>query len=268
MDYREALVAERRSVGASEGDAMLKPRLLAMLFMSAWLVGCSPGPPGPKGDAGPVGPQGIKGDTGHAGPAGVAGAQGPQGPAGQQGLQGLQGAAGPPGQGSPIRVVRSDCDSTGCTVACSEGEFLLTAYCGPTRRLAIFPSEHSASCQRHDTENSPLVAACAMVSPQAATVARTTQPAVATPRDLPQLDVGANCRGQAEGNKKTFESCMADEQRARDTIAREWGEFAKPDQTNCAKVTEIGGTSSYIELLTCLEMAREERKLDKNATQK
>jgi hypothetical protein len=107
-----------------------------------------------------------------------------------------------------------------------------------------------------------------MVSPQTATVARTTQPAVATPRDLPQLDVGANCRDQAEGNKKTFESCMAEEQRARDTIAREWGEFAKPDQTDCTKVAEIGGVSSYIELLTCLEMARDARKSDKNATQK
>jgi Collagen triple helix repeat (20 copies) len=239
--------------------------LLFALVLSAWLVGCSEGPPGPKGDPGPVGSQGIKGDTGPAGTAGVAGAQGPQGPVGQQGPQGPAGQQGPPGQELPIRVVRSDCDSKSCTVACGEGEFLLTAYCGPTRRLAIFPSEHSASCQQREAENSPLVAACATVSSQAAAVARTTQPAVATPRDLPQLDVGANCRGQAEGNKKTFESCMADEQRARDQIAREWGEFAKPDQTNCTKVTKIGGTSSYIELLTCLEMARDARKLDKDA---
>lgn len=235
-------------------------RLRAAFVISAWLVGCSEGPPGPKGDAGPVGSQGIKGDTGPAGPAGQ---QGPQGP------QGLQGAAGAPGQGSPIRVARLDCDSTGCTVACSEGEFLLTAYCGPTRRPAIFPSEHSASCHRHEAENSPLIAVCALVSPQAAAVARTTRPADATPHDLPQLDVSSNCHSQAAGNKKTFESCMAEEQRTRDQIAREWGEFAKPDQTRCAQVSSLAGTpQSYIELLTCLEMARDVRKLEKNATQK
>ena len=87
-------------------------------------------PPGPMGYAGPPGPPGPKGDP------------------------------GPPGG---IRVVRSNCDETTCTVQCGEDEMLLTAYCGPRRNAAIFPSERSATCRSQVPANNPLVAACAMM---------------------------------------------------------------------------------------------------------
>src|SRR5215470_3697767 len=120
-------------------------RSLTAIALALGVVACGQAQPGPQGAQGPAGAQGAKG---------------PPGPQGPQGSQGLQGSASPPGQGSLIRIVRSNCDSADCTVACSDGEFLLTAYCGVTRAPAIFPSEHSASCHRHEPESSPLVAAC------------------------------------------------------------------------------------------------------------
>lgn len=141
--------------------------LIVAILLCAWLAGC--GQQSPQGERGPAGPRGEKGDVGPPGPIGQAGPQGRPGP------QGPQGPAGSPGQGASIRVERSECYSPGCVVACREGELLLTAYCGPERAPAIFPSENSASCPRKETErrrngtkNSPLVVACAVVSSQTA----------------------------------------------------------------------------------------------------
>lgn len=148
----------------------------------------NPGPIGPQGPKGDVGPQGAKGDPGPVGAAG------PAGPSGRAGPQGPQGPAGPAGSGSAIRLVRSDCDSTGCSVTCGEGESLLTAYCGPTRRPAIFAGEQSASCATRGKKDRPLVAACASVAPAVAAADRATAPGFARSRESLPSGVGANAR--------------------------------------------------------------------------
>src|SRR5215203_773472 len=79
----------------------------------------------PKGEPGPSGPPGEKGEPGPAGPAGPMGPPGPSG----------------------IRVMRSNCDPTRCSVECAEDEILIEAYCGPRRAPAVFPSERSATCR-------------------------------------------------------------------------------------------------------------------------
>jgi hypothetical protein len=143
--------------------------LIVAIVMCTGLAGC--GQQSPPGERGPAGPQGERGDAGPPGPMGKAGPQGPPGP------QGSQGPAGSPGPGTSIRVERSECYSPGCVIACRERELLLTAYCGPERASAIFPSENSASCPRketrrgrNETKNSPLVVACASVSSQTAAI--------------------------------------------------------------------------------------------------
>jgi hypothetical protein len=229
------------------------------------MVGCGQGQPGQHGDPGPPGPLGAKGDTGPAGPAGTIGAQGPQGP---QGPQGIQGPAGPTGQSSAIRIVRSNCDSSECTVACSDKEFLLTAYCGLARTPATFPGELSASCQRRGSESNPLVVACATISTQSVAAGEpAAAAAVAIGADIPKLDFSLNCRTESDQNKKDLQSCLADEQRAREQLASEWGQFARKDIANCTQsASMIAGSQSYIDLLTCLEIAREATKLPKNIT--
>ncbi len=111
-------------------------RLLAAVWLAAALAGCgNNATQGEKGDPGPAGPAGPKGDSGPRGPAGAAGAG--------------------------IRIVRSNCDATGCAAQCGDDEVLITAYCGATRNPATFPTERSASCRLRNPANSPLVAACA-----------------------------------------------------------------------------------------------------------
>src|SRR6266446_4869278 len=79
--------------------------------------------------------------------------------------QGPKGDPGPPGSAFGIRIVRSNCDATNCSVQCSEDELLLTAYCGARRNAAVIPSERAATCRSPVPANSPLVAACVKIPP-------------------------------------------------------------------------------------------------------
>lgn len=92
--------------------------------------------------------------------------QGPQGPMGYQGPPGPKGDPGPPGPAMGLRVVRSSCDETSCTVQCGEDELLLTAYCGPKRIAASIPTERSATCRSQVPASSPIIAACMKIPPE------------------------------------------------------------------------------------------------------
>jgi len=85
---------------------------------------------------------------------------------------------------------------------------------------------------------------------------------------MPKLNVQPTCRAQSDGNEKSLESCLADEQRAHDQLARQWDQFARRDKAGCTQMASgYSGGQSYIEFLTCLEMARDASKLPKDITQ-
>ena len=239
--------------------------LLTVATLSLCLVACGESSPGPKGDAGPAGALGPKGDTGPAGPPGMAGAPGPQGP---QGLQGSQGPAGPPGPASSVRVVRENCNSTGCSVACNPDEVMLTAYCGARRLPATFPTEQQATCPARGTQGNHLIAACAKVSDVGGTTRTTTGSSPSVPHaangGVPNLDIRSTCRDVQEvagiGGPAT---CTADEESARDELTKSWAQFALVERTRCTELSSMRGFQSYVELLTCLEMAADAKKLPK-----
>ena len=87
----------------------------------------------------------------------------------------------------------------------------------------------------------------------------------AAARDLPKLDVNRTCRAEApDRNKTMLDACMADEQKAQEQLTKQWNQFAPGIQQTCvATATDIKGIGSYVELLTCLEMATEAKKLPK-----
>jgi hypothetical protein len=89
--------------------------------------------------------------------------------------------------------------------------------------------------------------------------------AVNATAEVPRLDVGRTCRAESAGQDKTaVDTCMADEQRARDQLTKEWEQFAVDIRANCTReATGIIGIQSYVELLTCLEIARDAKKLPK-----
>ena len=90
--------------------------------------------------------------------------------------------------------------------------------------------------------------------------------------DVPTLDVNPVCHGIAtqgeleEGLRQTsFQQCVQSEQATRDEIKKAWSSFSASDKSHCVALAKTGGESSYTELLTCMEMARDVRKLHSEA---
>ena len=84
----------------------------------------------------------------------------------------------------------------------------------------------------------------------------------------PQFDLRNTCRAVADHAPATPQRCLESEQQARQQLSRQWAEFRAADRTTCVgMVTNVPGVRSYIELLTCLEMARDARTLPKEASE-
>jgi len=81
--------------------------------------------------------------------------------------------------------------------------------------------------------------------------------------DVPTLDVSKTCKPIA--GDRTFaidtDRCFKTEKAARDQLTREWADFPVADRTLCTQTATMGGTASYVELITCLEMKRDVAKL-------
>jgi hypothetical protein len=73
---------------------------------------------------------------------------------------------------------------------------------------------------------------------------------------VPTFDIVKECRFEG-GSAANVEQCSQDEMAARAQITTEWPLFAGTDQKTCIVATTTGGFASYVELLTCLEMARD-----------
>ena len=85
---------------------------------------------------------------------------------------------------------------------------------------------------------------------------------------VPTLNVEQVCQGIAQQGGVSFhdtdiaeekKNCLDSEQAIRDELAKEWSSFAPADKVACTNESRMGGDSSYTELLTCLEMARDVR---------
>jgi hypothetical protein len=80
------------------------------------------------------------------------------------------------------------------------------------------------------------------------------------PDKVPTFDIAHTC--QTEGSSVVApERCARDETKARDQVQTEWPQFATADKATCTRTTGSSETPSYVELLTCLEMARDAKKL-------
>ena len=88
---------------------------------------------------------------------------------------------------------------------------------------------------------------------------------------VPTLDVTQVCQGIAQQGGVSFhdndiadekKNCLDSEKATRDELAKQWSSFAPADKTACTNESRMGGDSSYTELLTCLEMARDVRNLN------
>jgi hypothetical protein len=85
---------------------------------------------------------------------------------------------------------------------------------------------------------------------------------------VPSLNVEQVCTGIAQQGGVTFhdsaigqekKDCLDSEQSIRDELVKQWSSFNASDKVHCTNESRMGGESSYTELLTCLEMARDVR---------
>ena len=86
-------------------------------------------------------------------------------------------------------------------------------------------------------------------------------PLVIEVADVPVYDVAPGCRAAVTVMPGSFEACMKDEQNARAQLAAAWDRFAGPMRDNCVQTENTGGSPSYVELLTCMQMARDAKSL-------
>jgi hypothetical protein len=91
---------------------------------------------------------------------------------------------------------------------------------------------------------------------------------------VPNFNVEPVCRGIAiQGGTssadttvaKSKQDCLNSESETRDQLVKQWSTFSAIDRRHCVDEATMGGDSSYTELLTCLEMARDVRKLGSEA---
>ena len=81
---------------------------------------------------------------------------------------------------------------------------------------------------------------------------------------VPKFDIAPSCRSAgatAVMATRDAAACERDERTARDTLEKEWHQFTPSAQARCVGLVTLGGGPSYVELLTCLEMAKQVREL-------
>jgi hypothetical protein len=86
----------------------------------------------------------------------------------------------------------------------------------------------------------------------------------AAQEQVPAIDVDATCRGTettAAGFGRGPDVCRRTELEARDQLLAKWTDFPGVDRRRCVQLATMTDIASYVQILTCLEMAQEARKL-------
>jgi hypothetical protein len=75
----------------------------------------------------------------------------------------------------------------------------------------------------------------------------------------PKFDPAAGCKAAAGVNQsidlaesESYDSCMNDEESARQELVQTWSKYAPQDKARCVGQTEDGGMPSYVEVVECL----------------
>jgi hypothetical protein len=82
---------------------------------------------------------------------------------------------------------------------------------------------------------------------------------VAAADRVPVFDVSRSCKLDVAATtglsvEQSFKNCVNDENRARQQLVSQWSKFSASSRSQCLPLESIGGTPSYVSLLTCLQM--------------
>ena len=92
---------------------------------------------------------------------------------------------------------------------------------------------------------------------------------VAVADGVPNINYEKGCRASAAANAslgvviddQSVNACMAEEKGAHDKLTQLWSQFWSSDRVHCEREAAPGEMPSYVELQTCLEIARETKSL-------
>src|SRR5918995_6516699 len=78
-------------------------------------------------------------------------------------------------------------------------------------------------------------------------------------QQVPRLDIEGTCKAErplVAGDPNPYENCMRDETDAERQLQAMWSSTAAAQRERCGQEVQIGGSPSYVDMLTCLEMAQ------------
>lgn len=76
----------------------------------------------------------------------------------------------------------------------------------------------------------------------------------------PELDIESTCKSSGRTQvgmteEESQDGCLRSERAAHDELKKRWGEFSPEAKAQCSKQAIAGGFPSYVETVTCLELA-------------
>ena len=90
---------------------------------------------------------------------------------------------------------------------------------------------------------------------------------LAAANHVPRFDIEPSCQAAAEAAvvpSHDAKVCKREETLARGKLEDEWIQFTSAEKEHCSSLTKLGGNPSYVELLTCLELAKTTKDLPPN----
>jgi hypothetical protein len=78
-------------------------------------------------------------------------------------------------------------------------------------------------------------------------------------QQVPRFNIEATCRAAqplTAEDRNPYQSCMRDETEAQRQLEGMWSGAATAQRDTCASEAQIGGTPSYVDMLTCLQIAQ------------
>ena len=74
--------------------------------------------------------------------------------------------------------------------------------------------------------------------------------------EIPAFDIARNCKAETAGSSVSGPAtCASDETQAKNQLSERWSSYGASQKKECVGESTTGGESSYVELLTCLEMS-------------
>jgi hypothetical protein len=88
-----------------------------------------------------------------------------------------------------------------------------------------------------------------------------SQLVVAVADQVPKFDIARSCKLDAAAAtglsaEQPIKNCMNDEQKALQQLGSQWPKFTASSRASCSANESVGGTPSYVSLLTCLQMGQ------------